>query len=173
LSSVSKIAATSPGREPLSFRNPSFTIYPVCGLPERDQWRQMLRTSSGCLPLALRSTLATDFLTYSSGSVRSLSSTGRTACGSTFTMPRSPSTWRHAGYSRHGPCSTVGQYQRPRLDGAYRSRPAPWQPPRAFAIGRSLQPLEFGEDSIGFDTTASNKLLDVVNLSDHSYVHQA
>jgi hypothetical protein len=35
------------------------------------------------------------------------------------------------------------------------------------------QPLEFGEDSIGFDTTASNKLLDVVNLSDHSYVHQA
>lgn len=81
----------SRGREPWSFRNPSFTIHPVCGLLERDQCRQISRTNSGCLPLALRSTLATDFLTYSSGSARSVSRIGRTACGSTFTMPRRPS----------------------------------------------------------------------------------
>src|ERR1044072_4905900 len=32
------------------------------------------------------------------------------------------------------------------------------------------QTLEFGEDGIGFDTTSRKKLLDVVNLSDHSNV---
>jgi hypothetical protein len=33
------------------------------------------------------------------------------------------------------------------------------------------QPLEFGEDSLRFDATSGKKLLDVVNLSDHSNVH--
>ena len=33
------------------------------------------------------------------------------------------------------------------------------------------QPLEFGEDGIGLDTTSGKKLLDVLNLSDHSNVY--
>src|SRR5215211_7826820 len=40
---------------------------------------------------------------------------------------------RHAGHSRHGPWPNGAQVEGQRLDGAYRSRPAPWQPPRAFA----------------------------------------
>jgi len=39
--SVSKIAATSRGRELWSFRKPSFTIHPVSGLFERDQCRHV------------------------------------------------------------------------------------------------------------------------------------
>ena len=31
------------------------------------------------------------------------------------------------------------------------------------------QPLEFGENGIGFDTTSGKKLLDVVNLRDHKH----
>jgi hypothetical protein len=33
------------------------------------------------------------------------------------------------------------------------------------------QPLEFGEDGSRLDTTSGKKLLDVVNLSDHSNVY--
>ena len=33
------------------------------------------------------------------------------------------------------------------------------------------QPLEFGEDGIGFDTPSRKKLFDVVNLSNHSNVY--
>ena len=35
------------------------------------------------------------------------------------------------------------------------------------------QPLEFGEDGIGFDKTSRKELFDVVNLSDHSNVYLA
>jgi len=86
-----RTAATSRGREVLSFRNPSFTIHRVCGLRDRAHCRQTPSTNSACFPLALRSTFATDFLTYSSGSARRVSMTGRTASGSTFAMPRRPS----------------------------------------------------------------------------------
>ena len=86
-----RTAATSRGREVLSLRSPSFTIHRVCGLRERAHCRQTPSTNSACFALALRSTFATDFCTYSSGSARRISMIGRTASGSTFTMPRRPS----------------------------------------------------------------------------------